>query len=263
MGSAAKQPRWYVGGVVRRDDTGPADGRPAERAVPRVTLSIIVPVYNEQRTLEQLLQRVERVPLDKEILVVDDGSTDSTPEILRRFGSRPGFTLLRHERNFGKGRAIRTALDLAAGAFVVIQDADLEYDPQELVSVIQPLQEGRARVVYGSRRLGKESTRHSGVIYLLGGLFVTYLARWLYRLEITDEATCYKMFDRELLRSLHLSCERFEFCPEVTAKLAKRRVPITEVAISYSPRRKAEGKKIGWLDALEAVWTLLRIRAGY
>mgnify|MGYP000586759703 CR=1 FL=1 len=223
-------------------------------------LSVIVPVFNERGTVEELLQRVERVPLDKEIVVVDDGSTDGTRELLRRFENRPGFRVLFHERNRGKGRAIRTGLDAASGDVVVIQDADLEYDPQDFLELLRPIQEGRTRVVYGSRRLIRSNRQHSGVIFYLGGMFVTWMTRWLYGLKITDEATCYKMFDAELLRSLRLSCERFEFCPEVTAKLARRGEPIVEVPIRYYPRHKDEGKKIGWRDAVEAVWTLLKLR---
>jgi glycosyltransferase involved in cell wall biosynthesis len=223
-------------------------------------LSIIIPIYNEQETLATLLQRVAAVPLHKEILLVDDGSTDATREILREFESKPGFTVLHHDRNYGKGRAIRTALDRAHGDVVVIQDADLEYDPQDFLPMIRLLTDGSAHVVYGSRRLKRADKHHSGFIYFAGGLFVTYLTRWLYGLKITDEATCYKMFDMSLLKSLHLTCERFEFCPEVTAKLAKRKIKIVEVPISYYPRSKKEGKKIGWRDAVEAIWTLLKIK---
>lgn len=225
-----------------------------------MVLTVIIPVYNEQETLSTLLKRVSSVQLNKEIIVVDDGSTDSTYEILREFESEPSFTLLRHDRNYGKGHAIRTALDMARGDFVIIQDADLEYDPQDYLLMITPLLEGRAKVVFGSRRLNRENKQYSGIIYCFGGIVVTYLSRWLYGLKITDEATCYKMFDRNLLKSLQLSCERFEFCPEVTAKLAKRNIRILEVPISYFPRHKSEGKKIGWRDGVEAIWTLLKFK---
>lgn len=223
-------------------------------------LSVIIPVYNEQETVATLLQRVEAVPLDKEIIVIDDGSTDSTPEILREFETKQGFTVLRHDGNRGKGRAIRSALDIAQGDIVVIQDADLEYDPQDFVKMIKPLAAGHTRAVFGSRRLNGDNTQHSGFEYYLGGLLLTYMARWLYGLKITDEATCYKMFETKLLKSLDLSCERFEFCPEVTAKLAKRRIVITEVPISYSPRSRKEGKKIGWRDAVVAILTLISLK---
>jgi glycosyltransferase involved in cell wall biosynthesis len=222
-------------------------------------LSIIIPVYNEENTLATLLKRVEGVTLDKEILVVDDGSTDSTYEILRQFESKPEFSVFCHERNFGKGHAIRTALEKARGDFVVIQDADLEYDPQDLLLMIGPLLNGSTKVVYGSRRMNNQNNEKYS-IFCIGGIIVTYLARFLYGLKITDEATCYKMFDMNLLKSLQLTSERFEFCPEVTAKLAKRKIQIVEVPISYSPRSKSEGKKIGWYDAIEAIWTLLKFK---
>ncbi len=207
-----------------------------------------------------MLQRVAAVQLDKEILVINDGSTDATREILEAFESKPGFTVINHEHNYGKGHAIRTALAMARGDFVVIQDADLEYDPQDLVKMVRLLSARSTQVVYGSRRLNADNKKHSGLCYFLGGVLVTYVSRWLYGLKITDEATCYKMFDTNLLKSLHLSCERFEFCPEVTAKLAKRKIHIAEVPISYFPRSKKEGKKIGWRDAVEAVWTLFKFK---
>ena len=225
-------------------------------------LSVIVPVFNERGTVAELLDRVDRVPLEKEIVVVDDGSTDGTREILRAFAGRPGFTVLHHERNGGKGRAIRTGLAAATGDVVVIQDADLEYDPGDFVAMIRPFQEGRAQAVFGSRRLRRENKQYSGAIYYAGGIFLSWVTRLLYGVKITDEPTCYKMVDAKLLRSLGLTSERFEFCPEVTAKLARRGVPILEVPITYRPRHKDEGKKIGWRDAVEAVWTLLKYRFG-
>lgn len=223
-------------------------------------LSIIVPAFNEKGTVVELLDRVGRVALDKEIVVIDDGSTDGTREILKAYDQRPGFVVRYHDRNRGKGRAIRTGLDAVNGEVVVIQDADLEYDPQDFVTMIEPIRQGRTQVVYGSRRLRRTSKQHSGVLYYLGGMLVTYITRWLYGLNITDEATCYKMLDTSLIRSLGLQCEHFEFCPEVTAKLARRKVPILEIPISYFPRHKCEGKKIRWRDAVEAIWTLLKFR---
>jgi dolichol-phosphate mannosyltransferase len=223
-------------------------------------LSVIVPVFNECGTLAELLNRVSAVPLPKEIIVVDDGSTDGSRAVLEGFQGRPGFVIRDHDRNHGKGRAIRTGLEAVTGDVVVVQDADLEYDPNDFVPMLEPIREGRARVVYGSRRMRHTNKQHSGVIYYLGGMLVTYATRWLYRLDITDEATCYKMLETNLMRSLNLKCEHFEFCPEVTAKLAKRRIPILEIPISYFPRHKSEGKKIGWKDAVEAIWTLLKFK---
>lgn len=223
-------------------------------------LSVIVPVFNERGTIAELLERVVRVPLEIEVVVVDDGSTDGSREILRGFESRPGFKVRYHERNFGKGRAIRTGLKAATGDVVVIQDADLEYDPGDFVEMIKPFQEGRAQAVFGSRRLKKENKHHAGAIYLAGGVILSWMTRLLFGVKITDEPTCYKMVAANLLRSLDLISERFEFCPEVTAKLARRGVPIIEVPITYRPRHKDEGKKIGWRDAVAAAWTLLKLR---
>jgi dolichol-phosphate mannosyltransferase len=225
-----------------------------------VKLSVIVPVFNERGTVAELLERVVRVPLEIEVVVVDDGSTDGSREILRGFEGRPDFKVRYHERNFGKGRAIRTGLEAATGDVVVIQDADLEYDPGDFVEMMRLFHEGRAQAVFGSRRLKKGNKHHAGAIYLAGGLFLSWVTRLLYGVNITDEPTCYKMVDAKLLRSLNLISERFEFCPEVTAKLARRGVPILEVPITYRPRHKNEGKKIGWRDAAKAAWTLLRLR---
>jgi dolichol-phosphate mannosyltransferase len=223
-------------------------------------LSVIVPVFNERATVAAILDRVERVPIEKEIVIVDDGSTDGTREVLRLFEDRPGCTILYHDKNYGKGHAVRTALEAVTGDVVVIQDADLEYDPNDFMAMIRLFREGRARAVFGSRRLKKDNRQYAGPIYYAGGVFLSWLTGLLYGVKITDEPTCYKMVDTRLLRSLGLTSERFEFCPEVTAKLARRGVPIVEVPISYHPRHKNEGKKIGWRDAVQAVWTLLKYR---
>jgi len=223
-------------------------------------LSIIMPVYNEKATVEAIIAKIRQVPLSKELIIVDDGSMDGTRSLLKKYENENGVVVIFHDRNVGKGRAIKTGLAKANGDVVVIQDADMEYDPQDLQELIKPIQAGKARVVYGSRRLKSTNTQHSGVLYYMGGILVTYLARWLYHLKITDEATCYKMLETRLIKSLNLQCERFEFCPEVTAKLAKRKIPILELPISYSPRHKKEGKKINWRDALEAIWTLVKYK---
>lgn len=220
-------------------------------------LSVIVPMLNEERTIEAVLQRVLSVPLDKEVIVVDDGSVDGTWQVLQAYADR--CILLRHPVNRGKGAAIRTALPHVTGAIVITQDADLEYDPEEYPKLIQPIIAGKAEVVYGSRMLnGKSPT--AGLAFYLGGRFLTWLANRLYGLRITDEPTGYKVFRTDLLRRLPLRSEGFEFCPEVTALVALNSVPIVEVPIAYHPRSVAEGKKIRWRDGWIAIWTLVRYR---
>jgi dolichol-phosphate mannosyltransferase len=222
-------------------------------------LSVLVPVYNEHATLEALLQRVLAVPLDLEVIVVDDGSSDGTREVLAELAGRLPIRALYHPHNRGKGAAIRTALAEATGEIVVIQDADLEYDPAEYPRLIAPIVNGETNVVYGSRYLAHNNAlpiTHFKVAVLALNAF----ANLLYGTRLTDEATCYKVIRTSLLKSLPLRCERFEFCPEVTARLAKRGERILEIPITYHYRTRAEGKKIGWKDALEAFETLWRYR---
>ncbi|MGH7731686.1 MAG: glycosyltransferase family 2 protein [Candidatus Eiseniibacteriota bacterium] len=222
-------------------------------------LSVLVPVYNERATLEALLLRVLAVPVDKEVVVVDDGSRDGTREVLAELATRLPIRALVHERNRGKGAAIRTALAEARGEVVIIQDADLEYDPEDYPLLIAPIVRGETNVVYGSRYLSHENPlplTHFKVAVLL----LNAMANLLYGTRLTDEATCYKVFRASLLKSLPLRCERFEFCPEVTARVAKRGERILEVPIRYHYRTRAQGKKIGWRDGFEAIWTLLRYR---
>ncbi len=225
-------------------------------------LSIIIPVFNEVATIEQLLDRVENVDLGvaKEIIIIDDYSSDGTREILKKYEDK--YIVIYHEKNSGKGRAIRTGLARASGEWVVIQDADLEYDPADLKKLFEKMKEPGVAAVYGSRRLHHNyfRERHSGHIWSAGGIFLTWLANLLYGIKITDEPTCYKMVKTELLRELDLQCERFEFCPEVTAKIAKRKIAIHEVSINYYPRHKNEGKKIKFIDGLEAILTLIKYR---
>jgi dolichol-phosphate mannosyltransferase len=217
-------------------------------------LSVIVPVYNEVDHVDELIQAVQNSPVEKEIIVVDDGSTDGTREKLRSMD--PGMVLVFHQSNYGKGAAIRTALRYARGEFVLIQDADLEYDPQDYPKLLAPIREERANVVYGMRPDRPER----GLRYYLGAKFLTYLANLLYGCDIHDEATCYKVFRRTTLSRLELTCRRFEFCPEVTGKLSRAGEKIVEVPISYQPRMKDAGKKIRSSDGWIAIWTLLRLR---
>lgn len=222
-------------------------------------LSVIIPVYNEAATIEQLLKKVfdARINIDKEVVVVDDGSTDATPSIIERYKNRLKIT--KHAVNQGKGAAIRTGLKYVSGDLVIIQDADLEYDPNDFQKLMEPIINKKADVVFGSRNLNPDNQR-AGTIYYFGGLALTKLANLLFNINITDEPTCYKLFKTKILKNLNLKCRKFEFCPEVTAKIAKRGYRIAEIPISYHPRTVADGKKINWLDGIQAVWTLIKYR---
>jgi len=224
-------------------------------------LSIIIPVYNEKDTILELLKKVESADLgnvEKEIIIIEDHSTDGSRELLA--GLRDKYKIIYHDKNYGKGRALRTGFARASGEIIVIQDADLEYDPDDFNLMLEKIMEPGVQVVYGSR-VGHENyfkIRKSGHIFALGGFFLTWLANLLYGAGITDEPTCYKMFRAELLPGLDLKCERFEFCPEFTAKVAKKGIKIHEVSISYNPRHKNEGKKIKFKDGLEAIAALIK-----
>jgi glycosyltransferase involved in cell wall biosynthesis len=223
-------------------------------------LSIIIPVYNEEKTLEALLGRIRNVQLsaDMEIIVVDDGSADGTGAMVKRLEARGEITACFHEKNQGKGAAVRTGIEKASGDILLIQDGDLEYDPADYPKLIQPIIDKKTRVVYGSRILG--SDRRSYHRYYWGGRFLSLLANLIYGIQITDEPTCYKVFDADLLKNLELESRGFEFCPEVTAKVSRLGEQILEVPIFYSPRSIEEGKKIRWTDGVIAVWTLFRYR---
>lgn len=225
------------------------------------TLSIIIPCFNEESTILELLRRVEAAEIGdvgKQLVIVDDGSTDSTPELLRTHAG--AHTLIFAEHNAGKGAAIRLGLEAVTGDIVIIQDADLEYNPENYADLIAPILAGKSRVVYGSRERNADNRTHSGLSYYAGGKFLSALTNLLYGSRITDEPTCYKVFDAALLRDIPLTCTRFEFCPEVTAKVLRRGIDIVEIPIDYFPRKKNEGKKIGLRDGIEAVWTLLKYR---
>jgi dolichol-phosphate mannosyltransferase len=226
-----------------------------ERCVPGL-LSVIVPVFNEAESIERLCLAVRGAPVEKEVIVVDDGSSDATELILRRLAPDVPLTLIRHVRNYGKGASIRSALTLAQGEYVLIQDGDLEYSPTDYSALLAPLREGCGSVVYGCRPARPER----GALFHYGARLLTGLANVLFEAGISDEATCYKVFRTSLLRSLELECIGFEFCPEVTAKLCRRGERIIEVPISYSPRGRLGGKKIKLSDGVTAVWTLLRLR---
>ncbi|MBI3811441.1 MAG: glycosyltransferase family 2 protein [Nitrospirae bacterium] len=227
-------------------------------------LSVIIPAYNEASTIGEVIQQVLAVDLpelEKEIIVVDDGSTDGTAEVLKQAQEQSADLLTIHTspRNFGKGMAVRIGLKYTTGDIVLIQDADLELDPKEYVSLFEPIQSGKALVVYGSRFL--EPDNQIPWKSRLAQRILSPLTSFLYRSHLTDEATAYKVFKAEALKDIDLRCVGFEFCPEVTAKLLKRGHRIVEVPISYRPRTRAEGKKIRYLrDGLMAIYTLLKYR---
>ena len=226
-------------------------------------LSVIVPVYNEVDTVGRLIERVLAVELggvERELIIVNDGSTDGTREVLEEIGRTAPDTvgIYHHAANRGKGAAIRTALDHVTGDVVITQDADLEYNPEEYPKLLAPFEDPAVSVVYGSRNL-RRNPRSSWSFYW-GGRLVSWVANRLYGSHLTDEATGYKLIRADLLRSLRLQSEGFEFCPEVTSKLLRRGIEIHEVPISYQPRGLDEGKKIGWRDGLAAIWTLIAHR---
>ncbi|MEJ2745523.1 MAG: glycosyltransferase family 2 protein [bacterium] len=224
-------------------------------------LSIIIPCYNEKGTILECLQRVVSVDLgavEKEIIIVDDSSIDGTREILQ--GIDHGLAkIIFHSNNSGKGLAIRNALNYVTGDVVIIQDADLEYDPNDYRKLLKVINDGHASVVYGSRRLNK-ANQWSYISSAFGGILLSILTNLLYRSKITDEPTCYKMFKTEVIKGIKLECIGFEFCPEITAKILKRGIDIKEVPISYMPRHIEEGKKINWRDGLVAIKTLIKYR---
>ena len=235
----------------------------SSRRLPHATpvLTVVIPVYNEAGTIDELLRRVIAAPYEKQVLVVDDGSTDGTAQALEKWEGYPQLVLLQHSRNRGKGAAIRTGLDHAECPYTVVQDADLEYDPNDYAAVIEPLLNGRAEVVYGSRYLRPPDGRRRR--WSLSRCAVSALnvcVRWLYGARLTDEATCYKAFSTTMLRAMDLECERFEFCPEVTAKACRLGARILEVPIRYDARTRRAGKKIRWTDGLQALATLWRWR---
>ena len=219
-------------------------------------LSVIIPVYNERTTILETIARVRASPVEKEIIVVDDASTDGTPDLVAPLAG-PDLKLLRQPHNQGKGAAIRRALPEVTGDIVLIQDADLEYDPADYPALIAPIGAGEAEVVYGTRAPEFQGMRWRHRVF---NWAAARLANLLYRAQITDEATCYKVFRTELLRSLPLRSQRFDFCPEVTARIRKRGLRIHEVPIHYQARSVGAGKKIRWWDGVIALWTLLKYR---
>ncbi|MBI2446225.1 MAG: glycosyltransferase family 2 protein [Parcubacteria group bacterium] len=218
-------------------------------------ISIIIPVYNEAKTVGEVIRRVEEVNINKEIIAVDDGSTDGSFDILEQLTSESRIKLIRHDKNSGKGAAIKTGLKTAEGDIVIIQDADLETDPQDYYELIKPIISGETKAVFGYRTSKKPMS-----IYWWGGKIVSFITRLLYLGNIKDVNNGYKVMTRDLWQSLNLQSNRFQICEEITAKLLKRKEKIIQVPTQYFPRTKKEGKKIGFKDGFISLWTLLKYR---
>jgi glycosyltransferase involved in cell wall biosynthesis len=227
---------------------------------PDPLVSFIVPAYNEAASLEDVLQRVYALPLRAEVIAVDDGSTDSTPEILERYARSEGLVPLRHERNRGKGAAVRTGLARSTGDVVLIQDADMEYDPGEVPELIRPIVEGYADVVYGSRLTGGRPQRAYMFWHLVGNRMLALLTNLLWNTTLSDMETGFKAFRGEIVRSFELTENDFRIEPEITANVLDRQLRLYQIPIAYYGRAYDEGKKISWRDGPPAVWTLLRLR---
>lgn len=220
-------------------------------------LSVVIPVYNEQATILELYRRVSSVDIDKEIILVDDYSTDGSREILQTLQGESTHVLM-HDRNLGKGAALRTGFKKASGDIVIIQDADLEYDPEQYPKLMQPILDGKADVVYGSRFVTGDYRRVFFFWHMLGNKMLTLLSNMMTNLNLTDMETCYKAFRGDVLKKIDIEENRFGFEPEITAKIAKLGVRVYEVGISYSGRTYDEGKKIGWKDGLSALRCILK-----
>jgi glycosyltransferase involved in cell wall biosynthesis len=222
-------------------------------------LSVIIPVYNERKTVVEILRRVRETGLASEIIVVDDGSQDGTRDLLPGLDGQDGVRVIFHEKNQGKGAAVRTGIAAATGEVMLIQDADLEYNPHEYPALLAPIEDGLADVVYGSRFLGAP---HRAILFwnMVANKMLTLMANVLYNTILTDMETGYKVFRSEVVKGMRLRARRFDFEPEFTAKILKRRARVFEVPIAFNPRDYSEGKKIGLRDAFEAVWALIRYR---
>ena len=219
-------------------------------------VSIIIPVFNEENTIAKIIGQINNVTgFRKEIIVVDDASVDGTSGVIKDI---EGITVIKHKINQGKGSAIRAGIAKASGDYVLVQDADLEYDPQDILSMIKPISQGKAEVVYGSRFTGPR--RNMFFWHWVGNQLLTLITNILYNTTLSDMETCYKLIPLKLIKSLDLKAQRFEFEPEVTAKILKRNIRIWEVPISYAGREYHEGKKITWKDGIPALWTLIKYR---
>lgn len=224
---------------------------------PIKTVTVVIPVYNELKTIEKILSLVEAQPMVSEIILVDDASTDGTVNILKRYENTPKYKIFYHERNKGKGAALRTGFEKASGEIVIVQDADLEYDPGDYAVLLDPIFSGRADVVFGSRFLGGQHR----VLYFwnyAANRFLTFFSNMINNLNLSDMEVCYKVFKSEILRKIELTSNRFGFEPEITAKVAKLNAVIYEVPIRYYGRTFQEGKKIGWKDGVAAIWWIIK-----
>jgi glycosyltransferase involved in cell wall biosynthesis len=229
---------------------------------PDPLVSFIVPAYDEAANIDDVLHRVYALPLRQEVIAVDDGSTDATVAILERWSESHGLILLRHERNRGKGAAVRTGIGHSTGEIVVIQDADMEYDPADVVELVRPIVEGYADVVYGSRLTGGRAPRAYMFWHRVGNRMLALLTNLLWNTTISDMETGYKAFRGEIIRGFRLHEEDFRIEPEITSEVLRRKLRLYQIPIAYYGRTHGEGKKISWRDGLPAVWTLLRLRFG-
>lgn len=233
-----------------------------------LTLSIIIPAYNEAKTIKKLVEKVKKVGLEKkgikkEIIVIDDGSTDDTVKIVKRI---KGIRVIISKKNGGKGAAVKKGIAAATGDMIIIQDADLEYDPNDYYKCIKPIIDKKTKIVYGSRFINRkqktflQKNENTYILAYIGGITLTLMTNLLYNAHITDEATCYKTFDAKFIKSIRINGNRFEWEPEILAKVRKKGEKIIEVPISYNPRSFEQGKHINWKDGFQAVWTLIKYR---